>query len=416
MPKTHFAISEKLNLPKLFASCIPAIMMMISISIYSVVDGFFVSNFVGKAEFASVNLMFPIVMILASIGFVMGTGGSALVSTRFGEGKPEEANRLFSNCISIGTAFAIVASLAVVFFVPQIAKGLGADEEMLPHCITYATVLVAGTALYGLQNLFQPFFSASGKPQLGFFVTIAAGVTNMILDAVLICWVKIGILGAAIGTVSGWAVGGIIPIIYFLSKNKSTLRLHWNHLNWRAIGKMASNGVGVKAVSMEEKNPNPAQPGREFALGLFGMFPDAKLLVILAEGDGLPPVLASPYENWVVMDAGWVKRGGGDAAVVNDRMGKRVYQALGACCGAAYHPEREAVMRYSSTPESLDECLSHNFHPLNSNAFSIVARAVGLDPVRLRPRKELVEMGILQPRPAKTQDTPIPQDQPAESR
>ena len=99
------------------------------------------------------------------------------------------------------------------------------------------------------------------------------------------------------------------------------------------------------------------------------------------------------------MDAGWVKRGGGDAAVVNERMGKRVYQALGACCGAAYHPEREAVMRYSPTPESLDDCLSHNFHPLNSNAFSIVARAIGLDPVRLRPRKELLEMGLLQPRP-----------------
>lgn len=158
--------------------------------------------------------------------------------------------------------------------------------------------------------------------------------------------------------------------------------------------------VGVKAVSAEEKNPNPVRPGREFALGLFNVFSDAKMLVILAEGEGLPPVLASPYENWVVMDAGWVKRGGGDAALVNERMGKRVYQALGACCGAAYHPEREAVMRYSPTPESLDECLSHNFHPLNSNAFSIVARAVGLDPVRLRPRKELVEMGLLQPRPA----------------
>ena len=137
---------------------------------------------------------------------------------------------------------------------------------------------------------------------------------------------------------------------------------------------------------------------RAVARRLFELLPGAKILVILAEGENLPPVLASPYENWVVMDAGWVKRGGGDAALLADRMGKRVYQALGACCGAAYHPEREAVMRYSPTPEALDECLSHNFHPLNSNAFSIVARAVGLDPVRLRPRKELLEMGILKPR------------------
>ena len=159
---------------------------------------------------------------------------------------------------------------------------------------------------------------------------------------------------------------------------------------------------GPGHLSISYPDTEEAMPGddpREVARRLFTLLPDAKILVILAEGKNLPPVLASPYENWVVMDAGWVKRGGGDAAVLADRMGKRIYQALGACCGAAYHPEREAVMRYSPTPASLDDCLSHNFHPLNANAFSIVARAIGLDPVRLRPRKELLEMGLLQPRP-----------------
>ena len=175
-------------------------------------------------------------------------------------------------------------------------------------------------------------------------------------------------------------------------------------LEGQAAAMQRSLMVGVKAVSLEEKNPAPVRPGRDFALGLFDLFPGAKILVVLADGDGLPPILASPYENWVVMDAGWVKRGGGDEALVLDRMGKRVYQALGACCGAAYHPEREAVMRHSPTPESLDECLSHNFHPMNANAFSIAARATGLDPIRLRPRKELVELGILKPRaPAREQ-------------
>ena len=170
-------------------------------------------------------------------------------------------------------------------------------------------------------------------------------------------------------------------------------------LEEQAAAMQRSLQVGVKAVALETKGPlGPI--GRDWAMGWFKPDPEAKIMVILAEGEDLPPILASPYENWVVMDAGWVKRGGGDASLVNDRMGKRIYQALGACCGAAYHPEREAVMRYSPTPESLDDCLSHNFHPLNSNAFSIVARAVGLDPVRLRPRKELVEMGILKPRPA----------------
>ena len=166
----------------------------------------------------------------------------------------------------------------------------------------------------------------------------------------------------------------------------------------------ATDPFGIaRVLSISYPDVEGAEPGddpRLVARRLFKLLPDARILVILAEGENLPPILASPYEHWVVMDAGWVKRGGGDAAVLADRMGKRLYQALGACCGAAYHPEREAVMRYSPTPESLDDCLSHNFHPLNSNAFSIVARTVGLDPVRLRPRKELVEMGILKPRHA----------------
>ena len=169
----------------------------------------------------------------------------------------------------------------------------------------------------------------------------------------------------------------------------------------------------VQNCNHAEESPTAKDP-RAVARRLFKLLPDAKILVILAEGENLPPVLASPYENWVVMDAGWVKRGGGDASLVNDRMGKRIYQALGACCGAAYHPEREAVMRYSPTPESLDDCLSHNFHPLNANSFMVVAREVGLDHIRLRPRQELVELGILKPRPPKPEAppaTPVP-DQP----
>ncbi len=190
----------------------------------------------------------------------------------------------------------------------------------------------------------------------------------------------------------------------------------WLESQAAAMQRSLQVGVKTKTVDLSEGAAKALADARAFAKGLFGTMRDAKILVILAEGEDLPPVLASPYENWVVMDAGWVKRGGGDAALVNDRMGKRIYQALGACCGAAYHPEREAVMRYSPTPESLDDCLSHNFHPLNSNAFSIVARAIGLDSVRLRPRKELVEMGILQPRAPKPQpeETKPPEAVPAE--
>jgi hypothetical protein len=177
-------------------------------------------------------------------------------------------------------------------------------------------------------------------------------------------------------------------------------------LEEQAAAMQRSLMVGVKAIDKGFAAPEGAAADlRKQALGAMEILgSEAKIVVLLLDAPDLPPVLASPYENWVVMDAGWVKRGGGDAALVNDRMGKRIYQALGACCGAAYHPEREAVMRYSPTPEALDDCLSHNFHPLNSNAFSIVARALDLDPVRLRPRKELVEMGILQPRHAEPKE------------
>ena len=175
----------------------------------------------------------------------------------------------------------------------------------------------------------------------------------------------------------------------------------------QAAAMQRSLQVGVMvAYGPFENDGDPRKTARD----IFESIPEAKVLVMLAEGEDLPPILASPYENWVVMDAGWVKRGGGDESLVNARMGKRIYQALGACCGAAYRPEREAVMRYSPTPESMDDCRSRNFHPLNANSFGIVARAIGLQPIRLRPRKELVEMGILVPRPA-----PAPAETPAET-
>ena len=129
---------------------------------------------------------------------------------------------------------------------------------------------------------------------------------------------------------------------------------------------------------------------------------NAKIVIVVSKEPGLAPVLASPYEYWTVMDAAWVEKAGGDAAQRNDRMGKRIYQALGHCVGAGYRIEREAVMRYTPAPEGMDDCLSHGFHPLNSQIFDAVRRGIGLDGVRLRPRQELVEMGILPALPAKT--------------
>lgn len=227
----------------LVRGALPAIFMMVSISVYSVFDGFFVSNFAGKTPFAAVNLIWPFVMVLGSIGFMMGTGGAALVAKRFGEGRYEEGNRAFSNCFFFSLLIGLVSSAASVFFLPQIATMLGSDEAMLPYCVEYGRILILGVSLFNLQNLFQSFFQAAEKERLGFLITVLAGVTNIVLDAILIAGCGLGILGAAIGTVCGQAVGAIIPIFYFSLPNKSPLRLRFHKWHFPSIGRMASNGA-----------------------------------------------------------------------------------------------------------------------------------------------------------------------------
>ncbi len=191
-------------------------------------------------------------------------------------------------------------------------------------------------------------------------------------------------------------------------------------LEKQAASMQRSLKTGFMAVRVELPDDGDALPAlRALASRVMSTdfadkgFPDgAKLAVILDAAPGMPPIIASPYEGWSAMDAGWVRRGGGDDKLQAERMGKRVWQALGALCGASYRPEREAVMRYCPTPESLDDCLSHNFHPLNANAFSTVARAAGLSPVRLRPRAELEALGIIKPR---GKHQPAPEAKPAAS-
>ncbi len=242
MPKTRFQINEHLNVRQLFMASIPMILMMISVSIYSVVDGFFVSNFGGKTQFAAVNLIFPFIMVLGSIGFMMGTGGTALVAKKMGEGDYEEANHLFFNCFIVTVVLGIVSSASTVFLLPQIATMLGADKDMLPYCVDYGRIMVIGITFFNLQNMFQPFFAASGKPQLGFYVTIGAGVMNIIMDAIFCAGLGMGCIGAAWGSLMGQAVGGIIPVVYYCLRNKSTLILRPSRLRWKPVGKMMVNG------------------------------------------------------------------------------------------------------------------------------------------------------------------------------
>ena len=252
-----YGLAEHMTFKRLLKAAFPCILMMVAISIYSVVDGFFLSNFAGKAPFAAVNLIYPVIMVLATMGFLMGAGGSALVSKRFGQGKDEEGNIYFSNCVFFSISIGIVASVLVFIFLPDIALLLGADEEMLPLCVLYGRILVVGSTAFNLQNLFQSFFTAAEKPQLGTFVTLLAGVVNIVLDAILIAGFHLGILGAAIGTVAGQVIGAAIPFVYFTRKNPSRLRLRLHAFHFKAIAKMVSNGssefatnISASAVSM----------------------------------------------------------------------------------------------------------------------------------------------------------------------
>lgn len=246
----EYTLSEHMTYKKLLRCALPCILMMVSISVYSVVDGFFVANFAGKAKFAAVNLIWPYIMILGSLGFMMGTGGSALVAKKFGEGKVEEGNRCFSNCVFFSILLGIASTLASVFVMPQISRFLGADEEMLPHCVIYGIIMASGIAAFNLQNLFQAFFTAAEKARLGFIVTLTAGVVNIILDAILIVGCDLHVIGAGIGTVAGQLVGAVIPIIYFARKNPSLLRLRFAPFHFRDIGKMAANGSSEFATNI----------------------------------------------------------------------------------------------------------------------------------------------------------------------
>lgn len=237
-------LSDHFTYGKLIRFTIPSIAMMIFTSIYGVVDGFFVSNFAGKTPFSAVNLIMPFLMILATVGFMFGTGGTAIVAKTFGEGNKEKANEYFSLFIYVAFALGIVFAILGITFIRPISALLGAEGELLEDCVVYARVILIALPFYVLQLLFQSFFPAAEKPQLGLAVTVLSGVTNMVLDAVLVILLpqEYKLVGAAIATAMSQFVGGVIPLIYFFRKNSSILRLGKTKFDGRAILKACTNG------------------------------------------------------------------------------------------------------------------------------------------------------------------------------
>lgn len=248
----NIQLSDHFTYRRLIRFVIPSVAMMILTSIYGVVDGLFVSNFVGKTPFAAVNLVIPFTMILGAFGFMLGTGGTALVAKTLGEGRQEEANRIFSMLIYFALGLGVLLTIFGIAVLKGIVIKMGADDAMLRHCMIYGRIVLLGIPFYMLQNMFQNFLIAAEKPQLGLIVTIAAGVTNMVLDALFIAVLGWGVAGAAAATALGQCVGGLIPFVYFARKNSSKLSLVKTRLMGGALFHACTNGSSelVSNVSM----------------------------------------------------------------------------------------------------------------------------------------------------------------------
>ncbi len=238
----NIRLSDHFTCRRLLRFTLPSIVMMIFTSIYGVVDGFFVSNFVGKTPFAAINLIMPFLMAFGALGFMIGTGGSALVAKTLGEGKQEKANALFSMLIVVTLAMGALVAAAGMPLLRPAARALGAQGAMLEDCVRYGGILLPATGAFMLQNVFQSFFITAERPRLGLMVTVAAGVTNMALDALFIMGFGWGLEGAAAATAISQLVGGGIPLVYFLSPNQSLLRLSRPAWDLRALGKACTNG------------------------------------------------------------------------------------------------------------------------------------------------------------------------------
>ena len=235
-------LSEHFTYNKLLRFVFPSIVMMVFTSIYSVVDGLFVSNFVGKTALASINLILPFLMGLSALGFMIGTGGSAIVAKTLGEGDPKRANSYFSMLVYVTAIGGIILALLGMLLVPSVVSFLGAEGELLSNCILYGRISFISMPAFMLQNVFQSFFVTAEKPKLGLAVIITAGVTNMILDLLFVGILGFGLAGAAVATVCGEMIGGLFPIFYFSRKNSSLLRLGKTQFNGRILMQTCVNG------------------------------------------------------------------------------------------------------------------------------------------------------------------------------
>ncbi len=252
MTKTKISLSDHFTYKKLIKFTFAPIVMMIFTSIYGVVDGYFVSNYAGKTPFAALNIVWPLIMVLGSIGFMFGTGGSALVAKTMGEGDNKKANEQFSFLVYVSIALSVILAIVAFVLMRPISILLGAHGALLDNCIIYGQILCLSVPFFVLQFEFQSFFVTAEKPKLGLYMTLVCGITNIILDWLFVAVFEFGLAGAAGATAISQFLGGIYPLIYFLRKNSSLLKLSKARLNMWALYRTCSNGMSelISNISM----------------------------------------------------------------------------------------------------------------------------------------------------------------------
>ena len=250
-------LSGHFNLKRLLGFTLPSVIMLIFTSVYGIVDGYFVSNYAGKTPFAAVNFIMPVLMILGCIGFMFGTGGGALIAKTMGEGESKKANEIFTLIVAVSAACGVVLSVLGIIFLPRLAELFGADGQLLENSVTYGRIILAALPFYILQFEFQCLFATAGKPRLGLIVTAAAGIANMVLDALLVAVFPFGLKGAAAATAISQFLGGTIPLLYFCRKNNSLLRFVKCRFDKKVLLKTCTNGsselmsnISMSVVSM----------------------------------------------------------------------------------------------------------------------------------------------------------------------
>lgn len=305
-------LSEHFTYKKLLRFVLPSIVMMIFTSIYGVVDGLFVSNYVGKTAFASVNLVMPLLMMLSALGFMMGTGGSAIVAKTLGEGDKERADRYFSMMVYVTLAGGVALTVLGLVFLRPIVTALGAEGEMIGQCLIYGRISLASLTLFMVQNVFQSFFVAAEKPHMGLGVMVAAGVANMVLDYLFIVVLGWGIAGAAAATAAGETVGGIVPLIYFSRKNTSLLQLTKTRVKGKILLKACTNGSSELMTNL--------------SMSLVNMLYNVQLIKLAGE-DGVAAYGVIMYVNFIFL-ATFIGYSIGSAPIVGYHFGARNHNEL----------------------------------------------------------------------------------------